>query len=159
MSPFIMRSLKKIVGADFEKIDKVYFRHIHTYGGTYQSVIVGPFLVDPIFHLYDSPSMRQYQTNKLARFGHAPFLTTTCNLTECGQILSAHSIHFKKKFILQSQIFFWSSPKCSGVKLQKISAGVVAQKNREQPLCFWAFYYRKCMENKGKNVIFVNIER
>ena len=43
-------------GANFEKIDKVYFRHIHTYGGTYQSDIRGPSLGGPIFHLYDLPS-------------------------------------------------------------------------------------------------------
>ena len=30
-----MQSFKKIVGADFEKIDKVDFRHIHTYIQTY----------------------------------------------------------------------------------------------------------------------------
>ena len=38
MSPFIMQSFKKIVGADFEKIDKVDFRHIQTYGG----YLIGP---------------------------------------------------------------------------------------------------------------------
>ena len=47
MSPFIVPSLKKIVGANLEKIDKVDFRdihtHIHTYTQTYYSDLIGPF--------------------------------------------------------------------------------------------------------------------
>ena len=35
MSPFIVPSLKKIIGANLEKIDKVDFRDIHTYRHTY----------------------------------------------------------------------------------------------------------------------------
>ena len=42
MSPFIMQSFKKIVGADFEKIDKVDFRHIQTYIQTYGGYLIGP---------------------------------------------------------------------------------------------------------------------
>ena len=47
MSPFIVPSLKKIVGANLEKIDKVDFRYIHTdrhtYRQTYYSDLIGPF--------------------------------------------------------------------------------------------------------------------
>ena len=47
MSPFIVPSLKKIVGANLEKIDKVDFCDIHTYGQTYihtyYSDLIGPF--------------------------------------------------------------------------------------------------------------------
>ena len=47
MSPFIVPSLKKIVGAKLEKINKVDFRDIqtdiHTYGHTYYSDLIGPF--------------------------------------------------------------------------------------------------------------------
>ena len=46
MSPFIMQSFKKIVGADFEKIDKVDFRHIHTYRHTYRHTD-GGYLIGP----------------------------------------------------------------------------------------------------------------
>ena len=50
MSPFIMQSFKKIVGADFEKIDKVDFRDIQTYRHTdrhtdiqtYRGYLIGP---------------------------------------------------------------------------------------------------------------------
>ena len=42
MSPFIMQSIKKIVGADFEKIDKVDFRHIHTDRHTDGGYLIGP---------------------------------------------------------------------------------------------------------------------
>ena len=48
MSPFIVPSLKKIVGANLEKIDKVDFRDIHTYihmdRHTDYSDLVGPSL-------------------------------------------------------------------------------------------------------------------
>ena len=43
MSPFIVPSLKKIVGANLEKIDKVDFRDIQTYRQTYYSDLIGPF--------------------------------------------------------------------------------------------------------------------
>ena len=43
MSPFIVPSLKKIVGANLEKIDKVDFRYRHTYGQTDNSDLIGPF--------------------------------------------------------------------------------------------------------------------
>ena len=46
MSPFIMQSFKKIVGANLEKIDKVDFRYIqtyiHTYRQTYGGYLIGP---------------------------------------------------------------------------------------------------------------------
>ena len=48
MSPFIVPSLKKIVGANLEKIDKVDFRDIqtdiHTYIHTDHSDLIGPSL-------------------------------------------------------------------------------------------------------------------
>ena len=44
MSPFIVPSLKKIVGANLEKIDKVDFRDIHTDRHTYYSDLIGPSL-------------------------------------------------------------------------------------------------------------------
>ena len=48
MSPFIVPSLKKIVGANLEKIDKVDFRDIHTHRQTdrqtYYSDLIGPSL-------------------------------------------------------------------------------------------------------------------
>ena len=44
MSPFIVPSLKKIVGANLEKIDKVDFRDTHTYRQTDQSDLIGPSL-------------------------------------------------------------------------------------------------------------------
>ena len=50
MSPFIMQSFKKIVGADFEKIDKVDFRYIHTYRHTYIHTYIhtdGGYLIGP----------------------------------------------------------------------------------------------------------------
>ena len=43
MSPFIVPSLKKIVGANLEKIDKVDFRDIQTYIHTDYSDLIGPF--------------------------------------------------------------------------------------------------------------------
>ena len=43
MSPFIVPSLKKIVGANLEKIDKVDFRDIQTYIRTDNSDLIGPF--------------------------------------------------------------------------------------------------------------------
>ena len=42
MSPFIVPSLKKIVGANLEKIDKVDFRYIHTDRHTYGGYLIGP---------------------------------------------------------------------------------------------------------------------
>ena len=45
MSPFIMQSFKKIVGADFEKIDKVDFRHRQTDRQTDGGYLIGP---DPV---------------------------------------------------------------------------------------------------------------
>ena len=48
MSPFIVPSLKKIVGANLEKIDKVDFRDIQTYRHTDihtdRSDLIGPSL-------------------------------------------------------------------------------------------------------------------
>ena len=48
MSPFIVPSLKKIVGANLEKIDKVDFRdiqtYIHTDRHTDYSDLIGPSL-------------------------------------------------------------------------------------------------------------------
>ena len=48
MSPFIVPSLKKIVGANLQKIDKVDFRDIRTYRHkyihTYNSDLIGPSL-------------------------------------------------------------------------------------------------------------------
>ena len=46
MSPFLLPSIKKIVGADFEKIDKVDFRHRHTYIQTYRHTD-GGYLIGP----------------------------------------------------------------------------------------------------------------
>ena len=46
MSPFIVPSLKKIVGANLEKIDKVDFRHIHTDIHTYIHTD-GGYLIGP----------------------------------------------------------------------------------------------------------------
>ena len=45
MSPFIVPSLKKIVGANLEKIDKVDFRDIQTYRQTDTTDLIGPSLV------------------------------------------------------------------------------------------------------------------
>ena len=44
MSPFIVPSLKKIVGTNLEKIDKDDFRYRHTYRQTYYSDLIGPSL-------------------------------------------------------------------------------------------------------------------
>ena len=44
MSPFIVPSLKKIVGANLEKIDKVDFRDTHTDIHTDRSDLIGPSL-------------------------------------------------------------------------------------------------------------------
>ena len=44
MSPFIVPSLKKIVGANLEKIDKVDFRDTHTDRHTDRSDLIGPSL-------------------------------------------------------------------------------------------------------------------
>ena len=41
--PFHCAKLKKIVGANLEKIDKVDFRDIHTHRHTYNSDLIGPF--------------------------------------------------------------------------------------------------------------------
>ena len=41
--PFPHAKNKKIVGADFEKIDKADFRDIHMYTHTDQSDLIGPF--------------------------------------------------------------------------------------------------------------------
>ena len=43
MSPFIVPSFKKIVGANLEKIDKVEFRYIQTDIQTDESDLIGPF--------------------------------------------------------------------------------------------------------------------
>ena len=84
MSPFIMQSFKKIVGADFEKTDKVDFRHIHTYIHTYIHTDIhtdihtyGGYLIGPspaggpkdgflLFEIYRTHLLRFYmphQTN------------------------------------------------------------------------------------------------
>ena len=98
---------------------------------------------------------------KSASFDQVPLLSccfywSITSMLKFGLIVRAHSVHFKKKFVLHSQFFAWRSPKYCGAKLQRFYSLNPCTKNSEQATCFWTFNYRKCIENIGKNAVFAD---
>ena len=109
MSPFIVPSLKKIVGANLEKIDKVDFRDIHTYIQTYihpdKSDLIGPFPTGvqksihyPFFDCITSIVSLNICTDAVSRHMMVLYRPCVCNSSVSDRVISPTNLLHKSRW-------------------------------------------------------------